>query len=40
MKVEKDTVASLVSPLAEDELMKAFYYMEIFRATSVSENRT
>jgi hypothetical protein len=27
MKVEKDTVASLVSPLAEDELMKAFYYM-------------
>jgi hypothetical protein len=28
MKVEKDTGASLVSPLTEDELMKAFYYME------------
>jgi hypothetical protein len=28
MKVEKDTGANLVSPLTEDELMKAFYYME------------
>ena len=28
MNVEKDTGASLVSPLTEDELMKAFHYME------------
>jgi len=28
MKVEKDTGSSLVSPLTEDELMKAFHYME------------
>ena len=28
MKVESDTGASLISPLTEDELMNAFYYME------------
>lgn len=28
MKVEKETGASLISPLTEDELMKAFHYME------------
>ncbi|UXD28189.1 hypothetical protein FORC066_0974 [Yersinia enterocolitica] len=28
IKIEKDTGASLVSPLTEDELMKAFHYME------------
>ncbi len=28
MKVEKDTGASLISPLTEEELMKAFHYME------------
>lgn len=28
MKIEKYIGASLVSPLTEDELMKAFYYME------------
>ncbi|AKL10661.1 hypothetical protein AB182_04695 [Phytobacter ursingii] len=26
--IEKDTDASLISPLTEDELMKAFHYME------------
>lgn len=28
IKVEKDSGASLVSPLTEQELMKAFHYME------------
>ncbi|EKN5127523.1 hypothetical protein DYG66_08050 [Yersinia enterocolitica] len=28
IKIEKDTGARLVSPLTEDELMKAFHYME------------
>lgn len=28
MKVEKGTGASLISPLTEDELLKAFHYME------------
>ena len=28
IKIEKDTGASLVSPLTEDELMKAFHYMK------------
>jgi hypothetical protein len=28
MKVEKETGASLISPLTEDELMKAFHYIE------------